>query len=195
MLRIRTLATLGAATVAVIVTGVAGSAAGEGAPSRVTVPTGQQAQPSSLKPVWLPEELLQSPASAVYSVPAGVPAGKLDGFNFFAIPGKDHQVCLMGLRGSGPTAVDFGSCGPRSFLDRGAIWAGISVGKRTQLAAGLLPDGYTKVSSAGRSAAVAANVFMVKLPKSARRITATGPKVAKRHIQLAAGSGARRSRG
>jgi hypothetical protein len=195
MLRIRTLAILGAVTGAVIIIGVPGSAAERVAPSRAavpTVPTVPGPQTSLPKPVWLPEELLQSGASAVYSVPAGLPVGKLDGFSFFAIPGKEHQVCLMGLRGRGATAVDFGACGPRSYLKDGAIWAGIPVGKGMKLAAGFLPDGYTKVSSAGRSAAVGTNVFLLKVPSRARRITATGPSASKRHIQFGAKSGARR---
>jgi hypothetical protein len=136
----------------------------------------------------LPRELLTSAPAATYAVPLGVPVGALDRFQFFVIPGLDQQVCLMGVRGKGAAAESFGGCSPIDVLKRGVIWRARQDGRVWDVA-GLVADGYTRVTVGRRTVPVTNNVFLLRLTGSHFRVVASGPTVARRAVSIGTGRG------
>jgi hypothetical protein len=171
---------------AVVPVAVTGTAAGE-EPAATTDPAAGslslgvlRAPPTARR---LPAELLRSFAAPVFALPIGVPVGELDGYAFYFIIGRGDNVCLMGLRGSGASAQDFGACGSRELLRKNVIWVSRRAGRSSDVA-GILPDGYSKVDSGAASATVANNVFLMRVRSGTRRVEATGEGVRLRTISL-----------
>jgi hypothetical protein len=167
----------------------AASAAGVRPPGPV-VSVGVLRRPPTVR--WLPRELVASFVAPVYAAPIGVPVGELDGYRFFVIPGKDHEVCLMGLHGRGAAATDFGGCSPLDVLAKGVIWRSRQDGRVVDVV-GLLRDGYTRVTADGQSVPVEHNVFFLHLTGTLLA-RASGPNVADQVIPLGARAPATLSR-
>src|SRR4051794_40600475 len=135
----------------------------------------------------LPALLLRSFASPVFEIPVGVPVGKAGGYNFFLVPAKEKGVCLMGMKGSGRQASDYGVCGSIASLTQSAIWIGRPAG-HDLIATGVLPDGYTAVKGGDLVAPVQNNVFMMRVASKVRYATATGAGMQSRRILIGGGT-------
>jgi hypothetical protein len=131
----------------------------------------------------LPARLLRSFAAPVFIVPVGVPAGSLGGYRFFLVPGRDRHVCLMGLRGQGRTADDYGVCGTIDMLTTSTIWIS-RTDRRSRYVTGILPDGYSQVTAGGRKTSVESNVFLLQIDRRVPRATASGTGVSSRSIEF-----------
>jgi hypothetical protein len=123
------------------------------------------------KVVPLPLALLHSTWGAAFAVPSGVPAGRLGGYRFYVVPGKDAMVCLVGInRRSESTGI----CNEAAGLAHGAFLAAHLRDDGRAEIAGMLPDGFGTVTAGGRTTRVNRNVFLLRT-RPVSQLRARGP--------------------
>jgi hypothetical protein len=124
------------------------------------------------KVVRLPKTLLHSGWGPAFARDRGVPVGRLGGFRYYVVPGKDAMVCLVGLNWR--TAETGGVCSDVRGLNRSMIVAASQVGQVRVDVVGILVDGYTKLKAGRQTVAIRHNVFRLRTGR-VHDLRASGP--------------------
>lgn len=107
----------------------------------------------------LPAALLALPIAERFADPADARRVATVGRrSYYLIPGRDDSVCLVYTSGTGTDLVSAGACGARAaFLSNGIWFSEVLSQDRVELSL-VVPDGYERATTHGRSVRVLNNV-------------------------------------
>jgi hypothetical protein len=124
------------------------------------------------KVVRLPKALLHSGWGPAFARDRGVPVGRLGGFRYYVVPGKDAMACLVGLNRR--TQETGGVCSDVRGLNRSAIVAAHQVSHGRVDIVGILVDGFRKLKAGRQTVPIRHNVFRLRTGR-VHYLRASGP--------------------